>query len=244
MNAKIMLGLIASAAVGFVGGCILTKKKLEIDIRKELDEKYDKMYQQQLHELEEYFGIKDEYQNREDKETEKEDSNADYRELVRERREAADANSTKYNKTYESTKKVKRLDDGSIDLHYVSEEEEEAIAELEATANLKIDWEEYEEYERDLELLHEHLADKDRAPFVVHPDDLGDVHGYDNEMVTFYMYNEVYELDNGEIMDNPIGSLGKCIEPWEDNDEKFIFIANPAETILYEVEKKWDAYRL
>lgn len=85
-----------------------------------------------------------------------------------------------------------------------------------------------------------------QPPHIVSEEDLGELPNYiDHQILEYYTYNDtLLEEQSEEMIENPEQLLGDCLEQGflDDDDEVTLFVLNEELDTVYEVTKKFEAW--
>lgn len=232
-------GLVTGAAVG-VGGFYLYFRKAVKKIQEIADD--------QIHQLEEYYGKTDEYKREErfpdyEKDTLVETQNGrhagilsnEQRADIREQQKKLQANwtgTTNYAKMY----------------HKNEEEDLVPLSEILTKGGILLDPAELEHPEEaqneqmtdEEKYYEEHQKNKNKKPKIISVEDAAELPAYiEEQTLYYYTEDEVLIDDNEEIIDDPSLLIGDALDKYgfAQNDERIIFVLNYAQDVCYEVQK-------
>lgn len=232
-------GFIMGAAVG-VGGFYLYFRRAVKKIQQTADD--------QVHQLEKYYGKTDEYKREErfpdyEEDTLSEAQNGrhngilsnEQRADIKEQQKRLQANwagTTNYAKMYQN-KEEESLANGidPAEMEFPTEEESEEHIQTLKDIGAISDEEKYHE---------EHQKNKNRPPKIISAEDASELPGYIEERTLYYYTeDEVLVDDSEEMIDDPEILIGDALDKFgfAQNDERIIFVLNYAQDVCYEIQK-------
>ena len=232
MNTKLLwfaIGLLTGGTIGGVGGSLYFKNK------------YQKKYEEDIEEMEEYYEVVDEYKRTSkedkeevnpsyDKESKESDTGRENGPLSKEERQRI---KEKLDKNWEGTTNYAAMfneDGGEPD------DDEEDPSLLEGDGNKAT---------IDLEATLEHKKNRDKSPRIISSEAVGEMPAYFEREIFFYYPESGVVTDevNNEIPD-PETFLGDCMSKYDFdvNDEERIFVVNYQLDTIYEVQKLKGVY--
>lgn len=107
------------------------------------------------------------------------------------------------------------------------------------------DFEEENEAEEDeaLDILRQYQENKGKEPVLL--EDYGEIPpGYNEEILSFYLYSDILVDEEGTIVEDPGRLVGDCLDKtgFADNNDKVLFVVNHEYATVYEIEKIFEEY--
>ena len=234
MNPKLIwfaIGLLTGGAIGGVGGSLYFKNK------------YQKKYEEDIEEMEDYYKAVDEYKR--SSKVDNEEVNPSYskgsdktetgrengplskeeRRIIKEKLEKNWEGTTNYAAMFESELE----DEAGVGGEPDDDEEDPSLSEGEGNAPVV-----------DVEATNDHRKNRDKRPKIISAEAVGEMPAY-YERETFFYYKEsgtIADEVNNEIPD-PETYLGDCMTKYDFdiNDEERIFVVNYQLDTIYEIQK-------
>lgn len=238
MNIKNILLFVGGLAIGAAGGILGTKKYFE--------GKYQKRYEEDHAQLEEYYHKKDEYsrvphedpddQDDEEKQVEG-DSKPGGRMSPSERAEIK----KKLMKNWEGTTNyagMYREKNGYTDRGLV--EAQHPLDQGEPGEEDPDDQDDEEIESPEEQAFNEHQRNKDRPPKLISDEAFSELPAsIETGVLYYYAYDEMLCEENEEPVEEPERLVGDCLDKYgfRDNEERVIFVMNYALDTAYEIQK-------